>query len=124
MPLLPPWPSHQTIYLGADAILVGRFVVGAAVAVSAVSDVSYLAEVAPRGVRGAMVSANEMAISLGVLASFLAGHLLRHERGKCRRMAWHGMVLQGIGQTSSSLPTRAIYEYHVVLCRATDTAVD
>lgn len=60
----------------------GRFIVGVAVAVSAVADVSYLAEVAPRGLRGAMVSANELAISLGMLGAFLAGHVLRDARGK------------------------------------------
>lgn len=55
---------------------------GAAVAVSAVADVSYLAELAPRSMRGAMVSANELAISLGVLASFFVGHILRGVHGK------------------------------------------
>lgn len=53
-----------------------------AVAVSAVADVSYLAEVAPRGLRGAMVSTNELAISIGMLGAFLTGHLLRDMHGK------------------------------------------
>lgn len=57
---------------------------GAAVAVSAVADVSYLAELAPRSMRGAMVSTNELAISLGVLVSFLAGHFLRRVHGESR----------------------------------------
>lgn len=65
-----------------DVLLLGRFVVGAAVAISAVADVSYLAEVAPRSIRGAMVSANELAISLGVMGAFLAGHLLQHVDGE------------------------------------------
>ena len=55
---------------------------GMAVAVSAVADVSYLAEVAPRGLRGAMVSTNELAISIGMLAAFFTGHVLRDMRGK------------------------------------------
>lgn len=55
---------------------------GMAVAVSAVADVSYLAEVAPRGLRGAMVSTNELAISIGMLGAFLTGHLLRDTHGK------------------------------------------
>lgn len=67
-------------------VFVGRFVVGAAVAVSAVADVSYLAEVAPRTLRGAMVSANELAISLGVLASFLMGHIFRGVDGESPRL--------------------------------------
>lgn len=55
---------------------------GIAVAVSAVADVSYLAEVAPKGLRGAMVSTNELAISIGMLTAFLTGHLLRNVHGK------------------------------------------
>lgn len=76
-----------------DMILIGRFIVGAAVAISAVADVSYLAELAPRSTRGAMVSANELAISLGVLASFLAGHLLRRVPGGWRYMFGLSAVL-------------------------------
>ncbi|CAM9889506.1 unnamed protein product, partial [Discosporangium mesarthrocarpum] len=39
-------------------VCVGRYVVGCAVALSTTADVSYLTEVAPRPLRGAMVSAN------------------------------------------------------------------
>lgn len=60
----------------------GRFVLGISVAVSAVADVSYLAEVAPKGLRGAMVSTNELAISVGMLGAFLMGHLLRDVHGE------------------------------------------
>lgn len=60
----------------------GRFIVGVAVSVSAVADVSYLAEVAPQAFRGGMVSMNELAISIGMLASFLTGHVLREVHGK------------------------------------------
>lgn len=67
----------------SGTIYAGRFIVGVAVAVSAVADVSYLAEVAPPGLRGAMVSTNELAISVGMLGAFLAGHLLRNVDGKC-----------------------------------------
>lgn len=64
------------------AILVGRFIVGMGVSVSAVADVSYLAEVAPKALRGSMVSCNELAISIGMLASFLAGRVLRDVHGE------------------------------------------
>lgn len=50
--------------------------------VSAVADVSYLAEVAPKAFRGGMVSCNELAISFGMLAAFKAGHALRNMHGK------------------------------------------
>ncbi|CAM9247455.1 unnamed protein product, partial [Hapterophycus canaliculatus] len=68
------------------AILLGRFVVGMGVSVSAVADVSYLAEVAPKSLRGSMVSCNELAISIGMLVSFLTGHLLREVQGGWRYM--------------------------------------
>ena len=51
-------------------------------AVSAVADVSYLSEVAPKSLRGAMVSTNELAIAIGMLLAFLAGHVLRGVTGK------------------------------------------
>lgn len=62
----------------------GRFIVGVGVAVSAVADVSYLAEVSPRNIRGAMVSANELAIASGMMVAFVVGHVLRHTVGKTR----------------------------------------
>lgn len=63
----------------------GRFIVGIAVSVSAVADVSYLAEVAPEAFRGGMVSCNELAISFGMLAAFTAGYALRNIHGKFSR---------------------------------------
>lgn len=74
--------SNQLSLLGS--VFVGRFIVGVAVSVSAVADVSYLAEVAPKAFRGGMVSCNELAIALGMLAAFTAGHALRKMHGKQR----------------------------------------
>lgn len=74
-------------------IFLGRFIVGVAVAVSAVADVSYLAEVAPTGLRGAMVSTNELAIAVGMLGAFLAGHVLRDVQGGWRWMFGLSAVL-------------------------------
>ena len=51
----------------------GRLVVGFAIAVSGVADVSYLHEIAPPNWRGAIVSVNEACISLGFMLAFLAG---------------------------------------------------
>lgn len=71
----------------------GRFIVGMAVSVSAVADVSYLAEVAPQAFRGGMVSMNELAISIGMLASFVAGHVLREVHGKLTGQ--YSLLVQG-----------------------------
>ena len=57
-----------------ESILVGRFIVGMAVAVSGIADVSYLHEMAPLEWRGAIVSVNEACISLGFLLAYMAGY--------------------------------------------------
>lgn len=86
------WMGRQKTILGTDLIfilgaawlyfansyehvLVGRFVVGIAVAVSGVADVSYLHEIAPPEWRGAIVSVNEACISLGFLLAYIAGYV-------------------------------------------------
>jgi MFS family permease len=56
-----------------EQIIIGRFVVGIAVAVSGIADVSYLHEIAPIEFRGAIVSVNEACISLGFLLAYAAG---------------------------------------------------
>jgi MFS family permease len=55
-------------------VYIGRLVVGFAVAVSGVADVSYLHEIAPPRWRGAIVSVNEACISLGFLLAYVAGY--------------------------------------------------
>ena len=55
-------------------LLVGRFFMGCAVAVSGVADVAYLHEVSPIQYRGAIVSCNEACISAGFMISYLSGY--------------------------------------------------
>lgn len=57
-------------------IVLGRVVVGFAIAVSGIADVSYLHEIAPVQFRGAIVSVNEACISLGFLLAFGIGSAL------------------------------------------------
>jgi MFS family permease len=57
-------------------ILAGRVIVGFAIAVSGIADVSYLHEIAPIQWRGAIVSVNEASISLGFLLAFAVGNAL------------------------------------------------
>jgi MFS transporter, SP family, galactose:H+ symporter len=51
------------------------------VSVSSIADISYLSEVAPARIRGAMVNANELAIALGILLSYCVGYILRDTSG-------------------------------------------
>jgi len=57
-------------------VLLGRIVLGTAVSVSGIADVSYLTEIAPSSHRGALVSCNEACISLGFLVAYIAGYVL------------------------------------------------
>jgi MFS family permease len=54
-------------------ILIGRIVVGFAIALSGIADVTYLHEIAPTQFRGAIVSVNEACIALGFLLAFGIG---------------------------------------------------
>ena len=58
------------------AVLFGRIVIGIAVAVSAIADVSYLTEISPEAHRGALVSCNEASISLGFLLAYIVSYLV------------------------------------------------
>lgn len=57
-----------------EVVLTGRVVVGVAVAISALADVSYLTEISPECHRGALVSCNEACISLGFLLSYVSSY--------------------------------------------------
>ena len=59
-----------------SGLLVGRVLVGLGVAVSAIVDVTYLNEIAPREWRGMVVSCNELFVSVGVLLAFLLGYVV------------------------------------------------
>lgn len=57
-----------------ELLLLGRIVMGFAVSVSGVADVSYLHEISPDAWRGSVVSVNEACISLGFLLAYVAGY--------------------------------------------------
>lgn len=96
--------NHRSV---SGCVLVGRFIVGVAVSVSAVADVSYLAEVAPKAFRGGMVSMNELAISIGMLTSFLTGYILRE---------MHGKQLNILYGSASIMPRPSLSRKRVCIC--------
>lgn len=65
-------------------VLIGRFVVGIGVSVSAIADVAYLNEMAPQKWRGTIVSVNEMMIAGGFLLGALLPHAVRPLRKEHR----------------------------------------
>lgn len=55
-------------------VLIGRVLIGFAVAVSGIADVAYLHEISPVEWRGSIVSVNEACISFGFLVSYIVGY--------------------------------------------------
>jgi len=55
-------------------LLMGRLLIGFAVGLSSVVVPLYIAEMAPPRIRGAMVAANQLAITIGILLAYLLGY--------------------------------------------------
>lgn len=67
-------------------LLVGRFVVGFAVALSAVSECIYISEISTPHNRGMLVSLNEVAITVGFLLAYVVGLIFIDRHGGWRYM--------------------------------------
>jgi len=63
-------------------LVVARFVLGIAIGMAAVAAPLYIAECAPLESRGAMVSTYQLAITVGILASYLTGVVIDDETAK------------------------------------------
>ena len=61
---------------GTGTLVVARFALGVAIGSAAASVPVYIAEIAPSGVRGRLVSLQQFAITLGILLSYIVGYLL------------------------------------------------
>ncbi len=70
-------------------LLVGRLLVGVGIGGASMLTPLYLAEIAPARQRGALVSLNQLAVTLGILASYLVGYELAADS------AWRWML--GLG---------------------------
>eukprot|EP00607_Mallomonas_marina_P002473 CAMPEP_0182429380 /NCGR_PEP_ID=MMETSP1167-20130531/27486_1 /TAXON_ID=2988 /ORGANISM="Mallomonas Sp, Strain CCMP3275" /LENGTH=504 /DNA_ID=CAMNT_0024612967 /DNA_START=226 /DNA_END=1740 /DNA_ORIENTATION=- len=55
-------------------LFIGRIIIGAGVSISAIVDITYLTEISPIEYRGAVVSTNELMITIGLLVAFLVGY--------------------------------------------------
>ncbi len=63
-------------------LIIARFVLGIAIGMAAVAAPLYIAECAPLKSRGAMVSTYQLAITVGILASYLTGVVIDDEAAK------------------------------------------
>ena len=80
-------------------LLTGRVLVGLGIGAASMLTPLYLAEIAPAKERGALVSFNQLAITLGILLSYLVGYAFAAS-GSWRWMLGHGAppgVILGTG---------------------------
>ena len=57
-------------------LIVGRIIVGAAIGVASFVTPLYISEVSPDNIRGKLVSFNQLAITVGIVVSYLIGYVL------------------------------------------------
>jgi len=68
-------------------LIIWRFIVGFAIGVSSATAPLYIAELSPRSMRGALVSLNQLFITIGILIAYMAGLAFSHIQG------WREMFL-------------------------------
>ncbi|MBS0620758.1 MAG: sugar porter family MFS transporter [Verrucomicrobia bacterium] len=73
-----------------SALLVGRFIAGIAVGSISLIAPLYLAEIAPPHFRGAIVSCYQLAVTIGILSSFIVNYAFSAEGN------WHWMFGMGV----------------------------
>lgn len=77
---------------GVSVLVLGRFLVGLAIGVASMLTPLYLAEISPARDRGAIVSLNQLCITVGILVSYLVGFALASASGGWRWMLALGAV--------------------------------
>lgn len=73
-------------------ILVGRLFIGLAIGIGSYTAPLYIAEVSPVNLRGALVSLNQLAITIGILCSYLINYSFVGTEGSWRWMFGVGIV--------------------------------
>ena len=92
--------AHSIIVL-----FLGRVVIGFGVSISAIVDISYLAEVSPPEYRGAVVGTNELMITVGILLAFFIDFCFLDIKHGWRYMFAFPMILVALwGSLMLSMP--------------------
>ncbi len=73
-----------------SVLIGGRLFIGAAIGIASFVAPLYLSEVAPAAIRGALVSLNQMAVTIGILVSYLVDYAFAYPGG------WHWMFGLGV----------------------------
>lgn len=77
---------------GVLAILFGRLFIGFAIGIGSYTAPLYIAEVSPHATRGALVSLNQLAITLGILCSYIINYIFTNTDGSWRWMFGIGLI--------------------------------
>lgn len=77
---------------GVNAILFGRLFIGFAIGMGSYTAPLYIAEVAPFEWRGGLVSLNQLAITIGILSSYLINYAFTNIDGSWRWMFGMGLI--------------------------------
>lgn len=76
-----------TCATGPDMLIAGRLILGVGLGVASYATPLYLSEITPKNIRGAMISAYQLMIALGILVVFLTNTLFSYSGN------WRGMLL-------------------------------
>lgn len=74
------------------AILIGRLFIGVAIGIGSYTAPLYIAEVSPFELRGALVSLNQLAITIGILCSYIINYIFTNVDGSWRWMFGIGLI--------------------------------
>ncbi|OGT37871.1 MAG: hypothetical protein A3F12_03525 [Gammaproteobacteria bacterium RIFCSPHIGHO2_12_FULL_38_14] len=73
-------------------ILIGRLCIGFAIGIGSYTAPLYIAEVSPYKLRGALVSLNQLAITIGIMCSYFINYLFTNTNGSWRFMFAIGLI--------------------------------
>jgi sugar porter (SP) family MFS transporter len=75
-----------------NSLIAGRLLLGLAIGIVAATVPLYLAELSPKDKRGRMVTFFQLAITLGILLSYVVGYIFGDAENAWRLMFWAGFV--------------------------------
>lgn len=76
----------------AGLLIVMRIIIGFAIGITSYVVPMYIAEISPRSVRGALVTLNQLMITIGILVSYITDYLLSND---ANLQSWRWMFLVG-----------------------------
>ncbi len=71
-----------SVATGMGNFVIGRVLIGAAIGVASFMVPLYISEMAPAGIRGGMVSLNQLAVTIGILVSYGVNYVFSAQRAR------------------------------------------